>query len=64
MNNFAISQEDITEILRRSSAAMREANNSLAETIALGVGSQEIQQDSARVGTALRTVSIFCKSVA
>lgn len=37
---------------------MREANNSLAQTIALGVGAQEIQQDAARVGTALRTISM------
>ena len=60
-NEFALSQEDAIGILQRSSAAMREANNSLAETLALGVGAQEIQQDSARVGTALRTVSIKFK---
>ena len=58
MNEFAISQQDITDVLRRSSAAASEAGNSLEELIAMSVGMQEITQDSARVGTALRTVSI------
>lgn len=35
-NNFAVSNADISEILTRSSSAMMEANNSLADTIALG----------------------------
>lgn len=35
-NNFAVSNLDISEILTRSSSAMKEANNSLADTIALG----------------------------
>lgn len=35
-NNFAVSNLDISEILTRSSSAMMEANNSLADTIALG----------------------------
>lgn len=62
-NRYAISQEEITEILKRSSAAMMAANNSLAETIALGTGAQEVQQDAARVGTALRTVSMRIRGV-
>lgn len=57
-NEFAISQQDIAEILMRSSSAMNEANNSLEQTIALAVGSQEIVQNSRMVGTTLRTVSM------
>ena len=53
-NNFAISQEDIAEILRRSSSAMVEAGNTMEEVIALGTGAQEIVQNSAQVGTALK----------
>jgi len=57
-NRFAISQEDIAEILRRSSAAMREAGNTIEEVIALGTSGQEIVQNSQQIGTALRTISM------
>ena len=52
-NNFAASQEDISEILRRSSSAMQAANNEMEELIALGVGGQEVVQNARQVGTAL-----------
>lgn len=54
-----MSQEDIANVLQRSSAAMRAAGNTLEETIALGVGGQEIVRNAEMVGTAIRTVSIF-----
>lgn len=37
MNNFASDNSDISEILKRSSAAMAAANNTLEQNIALGV---------------------------
>ena len=49
-NNFAVSNADISEILTRSSSAMMEANNSLADTIALGTAATEITRDAASVG--------------
>jgi len=57
-NRFAISQEDIAEILRRSSSAMREAGNTIEEVIALGTSGQEVVQNSQQIGTALRTISM------
>lgn len=54
-NNFAVSNADISEILTRSSSAMMEANNSLADTIAVGTAATEITRDAASVGTALKT---------
>ncbi len=57
-NNFAVSNADISEILTRSSSAMMEANNSLADTIALGTAATEITRDAASVGNALKTISM------
>lgn len=57
-NNFAIDNNGIAEILKRSSAAMAAANNTLEQNIALGVAGNEIVQDSASVGTALKTISM------
>lgn len=54
-NNFAVSNLDISEILTRSSSAMMEANNTLADTIALGTAATEITRDAASVGNALKT---------
>lgn len=62
-NNFAISQEDIAEALRRSSSAMVAAGNTMEETIALIVAPQEILQDARVVGTALRTVSMRLRGI-
>lgn len=56
-NNFAVSNNDLAEILKRSASSMVAANTSLEQTIALGVSANEIVQDSASVGTALKTVS-------
>ena len=62
-NNFAISQQDLAEILMRSSSAMKVAGNSLEESIALGTGANEIVQSAEKVGTALRTVSMRLRGV-
>lgn len=62
-NNFAISQQDIAEILRRSSSAMQAAGNDLNQIIAMGVGSQEVVQNAEQVGTALRTLSARIRGV-
>lgn len=59
-NNFAVSNLDISEILTRSSSAMMEANNSLADTIALGTAATEITRDAASVGIYLPTNIVIC----
>ncbi len=61
-NNFAVSNLDISEILTRSSSAMMEANNSLADTIALGTAATEITRDAASVGMYLPTNIVICCS--
>lgn len=57
-NNYASSAGDIGEIVKRSAASMAAAGNSLDQTIALGVGANEVQQDADTVGTALKTMSM------
>lgn len=57
-NNYASSAGDIGEITMRSAAAMQAAGNSLAETIALGVTANTVQQDPDVVGTAMKTLSM------
>ena len=54
-NSQAVSNGDIIEFLTRSSSAMKEANNTLEETIALGTAATEITRDAASVGNALKT---------
>ena len=58
MNSQAVSNKDIVEFLTRSSSAMKEANNTLEETVALGTAATEITRDAASVGNALKTVSM------
>ena len=50
LNSQAVSNKDIIEFLTRSSSAMKEANNTLEETIALGTAATEITRDAASVG--------------
>lgn len=49
-NEFAVDNNGISEILKRSSAAMAAANSTLDQNIALGVAANEIVQDPASVG--------------
>ena len=58
LNSQAVSNANIIEFLTRSSAAMKEANNTLEETIALGTAATEITRDASSVGNALKTVSM------
>lgn len=57
-NTAATSNEEIVDMLTRSSSAMREANNTLEETIALETAAVEITRDPESVGTAFKTVSM------
>ena len=57
-NSQAVTNEDIVNFLTRSSAAMKEANNSLEETIALGTAATEITRNAEQVGTAMKTISM------
>lgn len=57
-NSRAVDNLDLVEMLTRSSAAMKEANNTLDDTIALGTAAIEIVRNSEMVGTALRTISM------
>lgn len=49
-NTQAVNNQDIVNVLTRSSAAMKEANNTLEETIALGTAATEITRDAEAVG--------------
>lgn len=62
-NNLALSNNDISEILKRSASAMNAANTSLEKTISLGAAAQAIVQDSAVVGTALKSVSTRIRGI-
>ena len=58
MNTMATSNEEVVEMLTRSSAAMSAANNSLAETIALESAAVQITRNAETTGTAFRTISM------
>ena len=49
-NHYAISSEGVGEALLRSAAAMKSANNTLDETIALATAANTIVQDPEKVG--------------
>lgn len=57
-NTAATSNEEIVEMMQRSSSAMAEANNSLEETIALLTSAVEITRNAETTGTAFRTISM------
>ena len=57
-NSMATTNEEIGEMLQRSSAAMKAANNSLEETIALEAAAVEITRNAETTGTAYRTISM------
>ncbi|MGG0794855.1 phage tail tape measure protein [Brevibacillus laterosporus] len=62
-NNFAVSSEGIGEALKRSSATLKEAGNSMAESIGLVTAANSTIQDPKIVGTALKTVSMRLRGV-
>lgn len=57
-NTAATSNGEIVNMLLRSSSAMKEANNTLEETIALETAAVEITRDAESVGTAYKTLSM------
>lgn len=57
-NTAATSNGEIVNMLSKSSSAMKEANNTLEETIALETAAVEITRDDDSVGTAYKTVSM------
>lgn len=61
-NNYAISSKGVGDALLRSAAAMHAANNSLDESIALATAANTIVQDPEKVGTTLKTVSMYLRA--
>jgi hypothetical protein len=57
-NNFSITTDGLGEALKRSSAAMASANNSLEETLSLTAAANEVIQNPETVGNALKTISM------
>lgn len=61
-NNFAISSKGVGDALLRSAASMYAANNTLDETIALAAAMNTVVQDPEKVGTTLKTVSMYLRA--
>lgn len=61
-NTQPVSSQDLGEIMKRSSAAMSAANNTIEETIALATAMNSVLQDSAKTGTTLKTVSMYLRA--
>lgn len=61
-NTQPVSAKDLGEIMKRSSAALSAANNTVEETIALGTAMNSVLQDAAKTGTALKTVSMYLRA--
>lgn len=58
-NTAATSNAEIVNMLSKSSSAMKEANNTLEETVALETAAVEISRDDDSVGTAFKT-KFYC----
>lgn len=61
-NNFAISSKGVGDALQRSSAALAAAGNTLDESIGLAVGMNTVIQDPEKVGTVLKTASMYLRA--
>lgn len=61
-NNFAISSTGIGEALLNSASALASANNSLDESIALITAANEVVQSPEKVGTAMKTLSMYIRA--
>lgn len=61
-NRFAISSSGIGEAMLRSASALQAANNTIDESIAMIAATNEVVQDPDKVGTALKTVSMFLRA--
>lgn len=62
-NKFAISSAGIGESMRRSAASLSEAGNTIEESVALATAANSTIQDPARVGQALKTVSMRLRGI-
>lgn len=61
-NNFAITSSGIGEALQRSASALSAGGNTLDESIALITGMNEVVQNPAQVGTALKTFTMYLRA--
>lgn len=61
-NEFAISSTGIGEALLNSASALAAAGNTLDESIALITAANEVIQNPEKVGTALKTVSMYIRA--
>lgn len=62
-NNFAVSSEGIGEALKRSSAVMYEAGNTIEESVGLVASANAVIQDPKKVGNALKTIAMRLRGV-
>lgn len=63
-NNFSISSSGIGEVMERSASALQVANNTFAESIALGTAMNEQLQDTEQAGSALKILSLRLRGAA
>lgn len=61
-NNFAISSKGVGDALLRSASALAAGNNSLDESIALITAANTVVQDADKVGTTLKTISMYLRA--
>lgn len=61
-NNFAISSAGIGDALVRSASGLAAANNTMEESIALITAMNSTVQDTDKVGTTLKTVSMYLRA--
>lgn len=61
-NNFAISSTGIGEAITRSASSLHVAGNTLAESIALITAANSSVQNPEKVGTTLKTVTMFLRA--
>ena len=61
-NNFAISSDGIGQALMRSASSMKSAGNTLDETIALITAGNTIVQNPEKMGTTLKTISMYLRA--
>lgn len=61
-NRFSISSKGVGDVLLRSASALQTAGNTLDEAIALGTSANSIIQDPEKVGTAIKTISMYLRS--
>lgn len=62
LNNFAISSTGIGEALLNSASSLHAAGNTLDESIALITAANEVVQSPEKVGTAMKTLSMYIRA--